>query len=156
MKIRIMQPDDYEKAMGLWNASVGVGISPDDSKENIKKYLLRNPLTSFVAVENNEVIGAIMAGHDGYRGFIHHTAVAEKYRHCGIGAELVKNALNAIKSEGINKVVMVVFKTNETGNLFWEKQGFTVREDLYYRNLRVSEGETEDDYIKQYNKGCVK
>lgn len=139
MRIRIMKPDDYEKAMVLWNGSVGVGINPDDSMENIKKYLLRNPSTSFVAVENDEVIGAIMAGHDGYRGFIHHTAVAEEYRHYGIGTELVKNALNAIKSEGINKVVLVVFKTNETGNLFWEKQGFTIRDDLYYRNLRVND-----------------
>lgn len=138
MKIRVMKPSDYSEAMSLWSGATGVGISPDDSEENIKLYLERNPNTSFVAVEQGKIIGAIMAGHDGYRGFIHHTAVLEQYRNCGIGNKLVKNALSAIKAEGINKVVLVVFKDNDLGNSFWEKMGFTTREDLIYRNLRIS------------------
>lgn len=138
MDIRIMRPADYSEAMELWNGAAGVGISPDDSEEYLKGYLLRNPLTSFVAVENGKIIGAIMAGHDGYRGSIHHTAVLEKYRNQGIGKKLVDSALNAIKSEGINKVNLVVFTDNDSGNAFWEKMGFTARPDLIYRNLRVN------------------
>ncbi len=137
MEIRVMKPSDYFEAMSLWSGAAGVGISPDDSEENIKLYLERNPNTSYVAVENNKIIGAIMAGHDGYRGFIHHTAVLEQYRKCGIGKLLVDNALNAIRNDGINKVVLVVFKNNSGGNAFWQKMGFTTREDLIYRNLRI-------------------
>ncbi len=133
-----MTADDYDSVAKLWTNSSGVGVNPDDSKENISKYLERNPNTSFVAIENNEIVGAILAGHDGYRGFIHHTAVSGSHRDMGIGTKLVNVAVDAIRNEGINKVVLVAFKTNTLGNSFWEKQGFTVREDLYYRDLRIN------------------
>ena len=138
MKIREMETRDYLEAMELWNGSAGVGVNQDDSEENIERYLARNPKTSFVAVEEGRVVGAIMAGHDGYRGFIHHTAVAPLYRGRGVGEALVRAALDALRKEKINKVVLVAFKTNQGGNRFWEKQGFTVRDDLYYRNLRIN------------------
>ncbi len=133
-----MIADDYESVARLWTTSNGVGVNPDDSKENIAKYLQRNPNTSFVAVENDEIIGAILAGHDGYRGFIHHTTVSDLHRGMGIGTKLVNGAVNAIRNEGINKIVLVAFKTNTLGNNFWEKQGFKIREDLYYRDLRIN------------------
>lgn len=138
MLIRVMTADDYDSVAKLWTISNGVGVNPDDSKENISKYLQRNPNTSFVAVENGEIVGAILAGHDGYRGFIHHTAVLASHRGTGIGTKLVNTAVEAIKNERINKVVLVAFKTNTLGNSFWEKQGFAVREDLYYRDLRIN------------------
>ena len=138
MKIRVMTADDYDSVVKLWTNSSGIGVNSDDSKENILKYLQRNPNTSYVAVENNEIVGAILAGHDGYRGFIHHTAVSASHRGIGIGTKLVNTAVEAIRNEGINKVVLVAFKTNTLGNNFWEKQGFSVREDLYYSDLRIN------------------
>lgn len=138
MQIRVMTSDDYDQVIKLWNVSGGVGVNPDDSREYITRYLQRNPATSFVAVENGVIVGAIQAGHDGYRGFIHHTAVSESHRGKGIGTKLVNAALEAIGNEGINKVVLVVFKSNSTGNSFWEKQGFAAREDLFYRDLRIN------------------
>lgn len=137
-KIRVMTADDYASVAKLWTESSGIGVNPDDSKENISKYLQRNPNTSFVAVESGEIVGAILAGHDGYRGFIHHTSVSSSHRGMGIGTKLVNAAVDAIRNEGINKVVLVAFKTNTLGNSFWEKQGFAVREDLYYRDLRIN------------------
>lgn len=138
MKIRNMIPNDYDSMIELWTSSPDIGVNPDDSREYIEKFILRNPNTSFVAVENGEIIGTVMAGHDGYRGYIHHTCVAERFRGNGIGTSLVNEAVEAIKTEGINKVFLVVFKTNENGNAFWEKQGFKIREDLYYRDLRLN------------------
>ncbi len=139
LKIRVMTANDYDSVARLWTNSNGVGVNPDDSKENISKYLQRNPNTSFVAVESGEIVGAILAGHDGYRGFIHHTAVSSSHRGMRIGTKLVNAAVDAIRNEGINKVVLVAFKTNTLGNNFWEKQGFNVREDLYYRDLRIND-----------------
>jgi len=138
MLIRVMTADDYDSVAKLWTSSSGIGVNPDDSKENISKYLQRNPKTSFVAVENSEIVGAILAGHDGYRGFIHHTAVSVSHRGIGIGTKLVNTAVDAIRNEGINKIVLVAFKTNTLGNSFWERRGFSIREDLYYRDLRIN------------------
>lgn len=128
---------DYDELFLLWSNTSGIGINDDDSKDGIHKYLLRNPDTCFVAEEGTEIVGAIMSGHDGRRGYIYHTAVSMSERSKGIGSELVRHATDALANEGIKKVALVAFSNNITGNSFWEKQGFSVRDDLIYRNKNI-------------------
>lgn len=138
MTIRKMTIEDYDNVYQLWITCVGMGLNNlDDSRKGIDKYLKKNPDTCFVAEENDEVIGAILAGHDGRRGFIYHTAVIPDYRKQGIASKLVECAMDALMLEGINKVALVVFDRNEAGNVFWEKLGFTSRNDLIYRNKEI-------------------
>lgn len=138
--IRTMNIEDYENVYNLWMHTEGMGLNTtDDSREGIAKYLLRNPNTCFVAEDNGELVGIIMSGHDGRRGFIHHTAVKTEYRGRGIGKKLVDSALAALETEGIHKVALVTFEKNISGNIFWEKAGFTVRNDLVYRNKNIHE-----------------
>ena len=140
MNIRKMQITDYDKIHALWMSCPGVGLNNlDDSRDGIDKFIKRNPDTCFVAENNAELVGAIMAGNDGRRGYIYHTAVNPKYRNQGIARQLVNNAMQALERCGINKVALVVFEKNEGGNAFWEKLGFTVREDLVYRNKAITE-----------------
>ena len=135
MEIRNMQLDDYDSVYALWLSCAGMGLNNiDDSREGTKKYLARNPETCFVAVEQSRIIGAILAGHDGRRGYISHTAVSPAYQRQGIGKQLVEAALNALNGQNITKVNLVVFSHNENGNAFWEAMGFTERPDLVYRN----------------------
>ena len=145
MQIRVMTIEDYDAVYDLWIHTPGMGLNTtDDSAEGIAAYLRRNPTTCFVAEENGEILGVILSGHDGRRGYIHHTAVRESARRQGIGSKLVEAALGALHAEGIRKVALVVFKRNEKGNAFWEKQGFTQREDLAYRNRALAELERID------------
>ena len=140
MNIRLMSIADYDAVYALWNICEGVGLNGlDDSKEGIEKFLRRNPDTCFVAEENGEIIGVIMAGNDGRRGYIYHTAVNPNCRGRKVGAALVDAAVDALRKEGINKTALVVFSTNGVGNAFWERMGFTVREDLTYRNRVIAE-----------------
>jgi len=140
MKIRIMTINDYEKVYSLWMNTPNMGLNNiDDSKEGIEKYLKRNPSSCFVAEKDEKIIGVILSGHDGRRGFIHHTAVAQSEQRSGIGSALTEAALAALKNEGICKVILVVFKKNQKGNDFWEKTGFIKREDLVYRNKEIIE-----------------
>ena len=135
MEIRNMQLDDYDSVYALWLSCAGMGLNNiDDSREGIKKYLARNPETCFVAVEQGNIIGAILTGHDGRRGYISHTAVSPAYRRKGLGKQLVETALHALKEQNITKVNLVVFARNEDGNAFWKALGFTERPDLVYRN----------------------
>ena len=137
---RMMTIDDYDKVYNLWMSCRNMGFNNlDDSKEGIDKYLKRNPTTCFVAVNGEDVIGVILLGHDGRRGFIHHMAVSEKYRHRGIASKLLDHALAALEAEGINKIALLVFNYNEAGNAFWESRGFTARDDLTYRNKALTE-----------------
>ena len=140
MQIRKMTIQDYEKVYELWMSCKNMGFNDiDDSKEGISRFLERNPNTSFVAIQNDKLIGIILGGHDGRRGYIYHLSVNENYRKKRIGSELVKNCLDAFKQEKISKVALLVFKYNEVGNLFWEKQGFILREDINYRNVALRE-----------------
>jgi ribosomal protein S18 acetylase RimI-like enzyme len=140
MVIRKMTMDDYDLVYHLWLNTPGMGLNDlDDSRPGIEKYLKRNPETCFVAEKDNRIIGVILCGNDGRRGYVHHTAVSVTERRNGVGTALVDTALEALKNEGINKVALVVFSKNELGNSFWEKRGFTAREDLVYRNKAIHE-----------------
>lgn len=138
MKIRVMTIADYDGVYSLWINTPGMGLNTtDDSKEGIAKYLKRNPTTCFVAECDGEIIGVIIAGHDGRRGYIYHTAVLPNYRNQGIAKKLVDAVMSALDEEGINKVALVAFRKNELGNGFWGKVGFDDREDLVYRNKNI-------------------
>lgn len=138
--IRIMTAEDYDEVYDLWINTEGMGLNDlDDSREGIERYLKRNPTTCFVAQEDNRTVGAIIAGHDGRRGYLYHTAVSKDYRRRGIAKALVESAVKALKEEGINKCALVVFEQNEKGNAFWEAIGFEERQDLVYRNKAIAE-----------------
>ena len=140
--IRPMLIEDYDNIYKLWILTKGMGLNNlDDTKTGINIFLQRNPNICFVATLHNKIIGTIITGHDGRRGYIYHTAVSENFRKKGIGQKLVTSSLAALKNEGINKVALVVFSNNNLGNLFWEKLGFKKREDLIYRDKAINEME---------------
>ena len=137
---RTMDISDYEQVYKLWLSCAGMGLNDlDDSKEGIQRFLSRNPDTCFVAQGEQKIVGVIIAGNDGRRGYIYHTAVDPECRHQGIATRLVNEAMAALKKLGINKTALVVFSKNESGNAFWEKSGFTSRDDLVYRNKTITE-----------------
>ena len=138
MMIRPMTIEDFSACYDLWLRTPGMGLnSIDDSPEGIARYLKRNPTTCFVAEEEGRLVGVILAGHDGRRGTISHTAVDGAYQRRGIGRQLVEHAMAALEAEDISKVNLVAFSRNEKGNAFWESLGFTVRTDLTYRNKSI-------------------
>ncbi len=120
----------YESALALWKRCEGIGLSDADSKENIKLYLDRNPGTSFIAEIDNEVVGTILSGHDGRRGYIHHLAVSPDFRRKGIGSMLVKSTLNKLREQGILKCHIMLFNNNSAGLKFWESIGWLYRNDI--------------------------
>ena len=136
--IRPMTIADYDGVYDLWISTPGMGLNTtDDSREGIARYLRRNPTTCFVAEDAGRIVGVIIAGHDGRRGFIYHTAVRPECRKQGIATQLVEHAMAALDQEGIHKAALVVFERNALGNAFWERIGFEERTDLVYRNRSI-------------------
>ena len=140
MNIRTMTINDYEAVYTLWLSCAGMGLNNlDDSWEGIDKFLKRNPNTSVVAVDNDEIIGAILCGHDGRRGCMYHVCVHPDYRRRGIGKEMVVYAMKRLQEEGISKVSLIAFTSNDIGNAFWNTIGWTKREDLNYYDFTLNE-----------------
>ena len=138
MNIRNMKIEDYDAVYAIWLSCPGMGLNDvDDSREGIERFLARNPESSFVAEDGGEVVGVILAGSDGRRGFIYHTAVRGDRQREGIATALVNAAMDALERLGISKAALVVFDRNEIGNAFWEHIGFSVRHDLVYRNRTI-------------------
>lgn len=121
---------DYPEMLGLWQKSAGVGLSGADTAENIARFLSRNPGLSFLARSGSELAGTILAGHDGRRGYIYHLAVDERYRHRGIATSLVERSLAALSRSSIDKCHIMVFADNDAGSAFWQKMGWTRRDDI--------------------------
>ena len=139
--IRAMKPEDYDSVHGLWMTIRGFGIrSIDDSRQDIERFLKRNPETSAVAVDTGaaaeggsaRIIGAILCGHDGRQGSFYHVCVEEAYRRRKIGTRMAAFCMEALRREKINKVALIAFTRNDAGNAFWKKIGWTFRGDCNY------------------------
>jgi ribosomal protein S18 acetylase RimI-like enzyme len=130
VEIRPLTIAAYEVVYALWLQCDGIGLGDSDSKEAIQRYLERNPGMSFMATDDGEVVGAVLAGHDGRRGFIHHLAVLPAYRRNGLGRLLVDKCLAALKVVGILKCHIFIFNHNLEGLSFWEAMGWSRRNDI--------------------------
>ena len=140
MITREMTLADYEAMYALWLACAGVGLGASDSREQIGLFLARNVGTSFVAEANGRLIGTILGGHDGRRGYVHHTAVHPDFRHRGIGQQLVDACLAALQAQGILKCHLFVRQTNEAAQAFWRSVGWHKRQDLLLMSLFLEKG----------------
>ena len=120
----------YDQVVELWRQCEGIGLSNADSLENISAYIERNPGMSFVATADGEVIGAVLSGHDGRRGYIHHLGVRPDWRNLGVAHQLVEKCLTALEAAGIQKCHLFIFTDNEEGMAFWRAIGWTPREEL--------------------------
>ena len=130
-RIRRMKDSDYDAVLALWRGIAGIGLDDDsDSKAGIVRYLKRNPGMSFIALDGRTVVGAVLSGHDGRRGYLHHLAVAEPHRRRGLGREMVNRCLRALASRRIPKCNIFLFRSNARGKAFWAHNGWKRREDL--------------------------
>jgi len=130
VSIHEMRIDDYDEIYELWRNTSGVGLSNADEKENIRKFLMRNKGLSYVCKYEGKIIGTIMCGHDGRRGYIYHVTITDQFRGKGIGRKLVEKSLEKLREEGIDKCHLFVFPDNAGGNGFWASTGWKKREDI--------------------------
>lgn len=142
--IRLMTIEDYPRLIELWKSTPNMGLrSLDDSQEGILRFLNRNPQTNFIAAENEKLIGNILCGHDGRRGYIYHTVVLPKFRRRGIASALVDEAVKALAKEGITRCCLNVMETNEQGKIFWTKKGWEKKDFLGFYSKSITDKENE-------------
>ncbi|CAH8204391.1 GNAT family N-acetyltransferase [Vibrio aestuarianus] len=130
VKIREMDIADYDDVIKLWGQTEGMSLRDADSKESINNYLIRNPNLSFVAVSANEIVGAVLVGTDGRRGYLQHLAVSSNFRGKNLGRELVSQAISALANIGVPKTHLFVYNENVNAQQFYEKLGWFPRDEV--------------------------
>lgn len=140
--IKVMTIEDYDELFEMWMNTPNLGLrSLDDSKEGIFRFLERNPNTNFVAYEDGKIVGAILSGHDGRRGYIYHTVVLPEYRGQGLGSDLADAVVEAFRKEGITRVCLNVMETNDQGKKFWIGKGWERKDFLGFYSKAITSKE---------------
>ena len=129
---------DYDQVLALWESAPGVHVGPSDDREGIRRYLRRNPGMSLVAKEGRRVVGAILCGHDGRRGVLHHLAVADSHRRRGIGRALVERGLKCLKKAGIRRSFIFVLSSNKGALAFWKKLGLKTYDGVLCMGINLA------------------
>ena len=135
-----MTEDDYNDVRALWMTIRGFGIRAlDDSREDVQRFIRRNPTTSVVARMDGRIVGSILCGSDGRQGALYHVCVAREYRRRGIGTHMVGYCMHQLRLMGINKVSLIAFASNDAGNAFWKQIGWTRKSDVNYYEFVLNE-----------------
>jgi putative acetyltransferase len=139
MIVRHFRVKDFDAVLALWRRTEGVGLNESDTRRAIAAYLRRNPRLSLVAEKDGRIIGAVLCGHDGRRGYLHHLAVSKRHRCRGIGRQLVNACLAKLRKAGIQKCNIFIFANNAAGMKFWAHTGWSLRTELRLMQIRLGD-----------------
>lgn len=136
-----MTIDHYHQVIDVWQQTEHMMLRDADSRESIARYLARNPGLSFVAIIDNKVVGAILVGTDGRRGYVQHLAVLNQYRGQNIGKTLVDKAIHALLAQGIGKSHLFVSVDNHQAERFYGKHGWFERDEVRMYSFNATDTE---------------
>jgi ribosomal protein S18 acetylase RimI-like enzyme len=126
-------PADYGAAIALWNSiERGVRVGPSDTPAEIEKKLLRDPDLFLVAVSDGGLVGTVIGGYDGRRGFVYHLAVAQGFRRGGVGSRLMTEVEERLRRKGCIRSYLLVSPDNNEAMRHYEKWGWRLLDDQVY------------------------
>jgi ribosomal protein S18 acetylase RimI-like enzyme len=130
-KLREMTIADYDDVVSFWRGQDGVGLNDSDEREPIATFLARNPGLSPITRDGaGRVIAAVLCGHNGRCGELHHLAVSPAHRRRGLGRRIVRECLRRLADQGILRCNIFLFTDNADGERFWRALGFRHRAEL--------------------------
>lgn len=130
MKIRTYKDSDKNLVISLWKKVFNPRKPHNNPKIAINMKIKQNDGLFFVAEENNQIIGTIIAGFDGHRGWLYSLALHPQHRRKGIGSKLVKKAIEELKKLGCLKVNLQINSDNDEVVEFYKKNGFIVEDRI--------------------------
>ncbi len=136
-----MTSADIPAALALWRVTEGMGLGDSDRPERLVAFLERNPALSAVATAGDgRLVGAVLCGDDGRRGYLHHLAVARERRRQGIARALLAHCFAGLAAREIEKCNIFLLADNVEGERFWLREGWVVRDNLKVLQRNVAAG----------------
>ncbi len=129
MKIENFSMKFYDDVIELWRQT-GIKVGSSDNKEGLTRMYSQNPDLFLIGKTLDAIIGVVMGGFDGRRGFIHHLAINVNYQKRGYGKLLIDELIERFRQKGVHKVHLFIEKNNKKVVDFYRNLGWEVREDL--------------------------
>lgn len=123
--VRAFAPRDADGVVALWRAC-GLTRPQNDPHKDIARKLKVNPDWFLVAVRDGEIVGTVMAGYEGHRGWINYLGVAPTLQRGGLGRRLMAEAETRLRAAGCPKINLQVRPDNRVAIAFYERIGFAV------------------------------
>lgn len=121
------------QVISLWQSVFGYEADHNEPNLVIDKKQAAGDGLFFVALDDRQVVGTVMAGYDGHRGWIYSLAVAAAFRKKGVGSCLLTHAEKTLKSMGCMKINLQIMDGNAAVECFYLKNG-------YFTEKRISMG----------------
>lgn len=128
IKIRLYGQSDHEAVVALWSDRLNLSRVHNDPALSLDRKVVYQPELFFVAEVDGCVVGTVMGGYDGHRGWLYSVAVNKAFEGRGIASALVDHTLNKLRELGCVKVNLQVMAENSSGIAFWESQGWKIEE----------------------------
>ena len=112
--------------IALWETVFGYETAHNTPSLAIDKKLAVAEELFFVALRDEEVIGTVMGGYDGHRGWLYSVAVHPAHRREGLGAKLVRHAEDALIARGCMKINLQIISANASVAAFYEALGYSI------------------------------
>jgi ribosomal protein S18 acetylase RimI-like enzyme len=125
LRIRAFEPGDEAAVISLWT-DCGLVRPQNDPRKDIARKLRVNPEWFLVAEAGGRIIGAVMAGYEGHRGWINYLAVEPAHRRNGLGRALMAEAERVLRAAGCPKINLQVRPENKEVIAFYGAMGFSV------------------------------
>lgn len=133
MDVEIRPYDNSEhrsQVIDIWTSVFKYKDPRNNPSLSIDKKIAANDNLFFIAIDNGEIIGTIMAGYDGHRGWIYSLAVIPEKRRGKIGTKLLKHAENELKELGCVKINLQIHQHNEIVKKFYLNNGYDIEERI--------------------------
>ena len=125
MNIRRFEPQDEEQVIVLWK-ECNLVVPWNDPKKDIQRKLKVNPELFFVSVENDKIVGTIMGGYEGHRGWVNYLAVSPSHQRKGYGRQLMEAVEVKLRAMGCPKINLQVRETNLAVIEFYKAIGYNM------------------------------
>ena len=130
LNIETAQMIDIPSMQELWRDTPGVGVGPGDDEISLAAFMQRNPSTCLLMKSEHSIIGTVLGGFDGRRGYIYHLVVHSDFRRRGYASQMLREVIIRLQALQAEKIHLFVFKDNPGAMVFYEKQGWHIRKDI--------------------------
>ncbi len=135
LNIELVSEADIPVMLALWRNTPGLGVG--DEEASLRDFIRRNPTTCLLAKSGDSIVGTVLGGFDGRRGYIYHLAVRPDHQRRGWGTKMLQEVIIRLEELKADKIHLFVFKGNQGAQAFYESQAWTKRHDIQVYSLNV-------------------